>query len=332
MFGIAFLIGPVVAGVLLIYDWRYLFYVNLPIAAGIILAGWRRLPAVRSEAPCPIDWGGIISVGLLLGCLTISISEIDPAAFVTSSASPLVWGFLLAAVVFLVIFVRIEHRATDPVLHLTLFSSRQARIAATLAWGSSVGEASLVYVPTLLVLAFGVSTSLSSFMLLPTILMMSVGSPLAGRLVDRKGSKFVVTLGGVIATAGMAILGTLSTNLVWFYVASVIMGIGLGFLLGAPVRYIMLNEAPPAERAVAQGSLSIFSSMGNLVSGALVGTIIYSTGGGVAGNALAFLVIAGVMAFLFAISFLLKGRVQELEDGQKTAGEVGGSPPKSCPT
>ena len=101
-------------------------------------------------------------------------------------------------------------------------------------------------------------------------------------------------------------------SLVGFYGASLILGLGLGFLLGAPVRYIMLNESPPYERAIAQGSLSIFSSVGNLISGSLVGTIIFSAGGGIAAHSIAFVVIAGVMAVLLVISLALKGQAQEI--------------------
>ena len=209
VFGIAFLIGPFVAGILLIYSWRYLFFINLPIAAGIIVAGWFLLPAIRSGDPCPIDWGGIISIGGLLTCLTLGITFIDPTNFLASISSPVVWGNFLAVGIIFIIFIYIERRVVDPVLHLSLFSSKQTKIAGTLAWGAAVGEASLVYVPALLVLAYGVSVSTSSFMLLPIIATMSIGAPMAGRSLDRKGSKFVVLAGASIATGGMALLRAL---------------------------------------------------------------------------------------------------------------------------
>lgn len=92
-----------------------------------------------------------------------------------------------------------------------------------------------------------------------------------------------------------------------------LVGLGLSSLLGATLRYIMLNEAPVSDRAAAQGILTIFTSMGQLMGGALVGAIVASRGGGVPGYAAAYLVL-GAVALLLAVAALgLKGRAEELE-------------------
>ena len=84
-------------------------------------------------------------------------------------------------------------------------------------------------------------------MLLPAVLAMAVGSPTAGRMLDRRGSRVVLLAGTLLTTAGMFVVAFLSANIIFFYVAAILVGLGLGVLLGAPLRYVMLNESPASE-------------------------------------------------------------------------------------
>ena len=81
--------------------------------------------------------------------------------------------------------------------------------------------------------------------------------------------------------------------------------------MGAPIRYIMLNETSAADRAAAQGVTTLFTSIGQLLSGVLVGAVAASQGGGVAGYSAAFLVIAAVSLVLTLLSLRLKSRTAE---------------------
>ena len=97
-----------------------------------------------------------------------------------------------------------------------------------------------------------------------------------------------------------------------FISAGVIIGFGLAALLGAPIRYIMLNEARMQERAVAQALITIFTSVGQLVGGATVGAIIASAGGGLAGYTSAYSLIGVAAIALVLVSLGLKNRSTEL--------------------
>ncbi|MGQ9766860.1 MAG: hypothetical protein ACUVSS_05935 [Anaerolineae bacterium] len=101
--------------------------------------------------------------------------------------------------------------------------------------------------------------------------------------------------------------------------SGVVIGLGLSALLGAPVRYIMLNEAPAADRAAAQGVITLFTSIGQLFSSALVGAVAASRGGGVAGYSTAFLVVGAVLLLLTVAAFGLKDRCAELVMAQQPA-------------
>jgi len=313
VFGIAFFIGPILAGViLLLLSWHWLFLVNLPIAAVVIAMSLRQIPQVRPEHPQPFDWSGMIALGILLASLAYGINRLDTTHFLDSLTSLEVWPFLLLTVLLTPLFIRFERAADDPVMRLTLFRSRQVVLVSVLATGTGLGEASIVFVPALLVAAFGVTNSVASFMLMPIVLAMAVGSPLLGRTLDRYGSKVVVLTSTTLLTLGMGLTGISATSQVIFYLAAVLIGLGLSGLLGATLRYIMLNEAPATDRAVAQGMLTIFISIGQLMGGVLVGAIAASRGGGVPGYQAAYLAIGVITLVLTLLSFGLKGRAEEL--------------------
>lgn len=323
VFGLAFIIGPILGGVLLMFGWPWLFLINLPIAVVLITMSLRLLPSARREQQPSFDWQGMVVLAVLLTTLAYGINQIDTARFLASVGSHDVWPFLLATVVLLPVFLRIERGAAHPVLRLSLFESRQAVLAVTFSAGAGLGEAGLVFMPALAVAALGLKESSASFMLMPVVLAMTVGSPLAGRLLDRFGSKVVILAGSALLTVGMMMLSQLAPHLALFIVAGALIGLGLSALLGAPVRYIMLNEAPASDRAAAQGAITLFTSVGQLTSGALVGAVAASHGGGVAGYGAAYLLVGAVSLLLTLLAQGLKGHLEELatvRQNERTSG------------
>ena len=101
--------------------------------------------------------------------------------------------------------------------------------------------------------------------------------------------------------------------------AGAVIGFGLSALLGAPVRYIMLNEASASERTAGQGAIALFTSVGQLISSALVGAIAASFGGGVGGYGTAYLVVGVIGVIMVVLSFGLKSRAQERDAAGATA-------------
>lgn len=313
VFGVAFLVGPILGGVILAaLNWHWLFLINLPIAVGLFIVSWRLLPATRPQLRLPFDWVGMVVLTILLASLAVGLNQVDTANLGQSVASVQVWGSLLLAAVLVPVFIVAERRARDPVLDLNLFANRQIALVNGLAVLSGLAEAAVVFVPSLLVAAFGVTEYAASFMLVPIVLVMAVGSPVAGRMLDRVGSRTVVLTGTSLVTTGMALVGLLPISLAMFFAAAALVGLGLASLLGAPLRYITLNEAPLSERAAAQGALALSTRVGQLTGGALVGAVAASRGGGVDGYQDAFLLLAAFsLAFAFA-SLALKGRAQEM--------------------
>jgi EmrB/QacA subfamily drug resistance transporter len=311
VWGIAFLLGPIIGGVLLLLGWQWLFLVNLPIAALVIVLSLRLLPSTRPPHTPPFDWAGIAVLSVMLGSMAYGLTMIDAEHLLASLASLQVWPFLLTSVVTLPVLIWVERRAVDPVIVLQLFRSRQVVIVTTLVAGGGIGEAVAVFFPALFVAAFAVSMTTASFMTLPVVLGMAVSSPLAGRMLDRIGARAVVVTGGVISAVGMALAGLLPLQVIFFYLAGALYGIGMSALLGAAPRYIMLNETDAEHRAAAQGLLAMGTAAGQLAGSVVIGAIIASFVDPLVGYRVAFVFVAISLALLAAMCLGLKSHAAE---------------------
>jgi MFS family permease len=312
VFGLAFIIGPIIGGVLLLASWRWLFAINLPIALVVMVIAPPLLPNTPAKTHGSFDWVGMSMLALLLSFLTYGLTQIDTTQFWASVTGLRVWPSLALALIFLPIFLLIEYKASDPVLRLSLFESRQVTLASVLSFGAGLGESAVVFIPALAVAAFAVTESTASFLLLPVVLALAVGAPVSGRVLDQLGSKVVIVTGTSLLTLGLFLLHFFPQNWIVFLGAGVFIGLGLSALLGAPIRYIMLNEAPVEDRAAAQAVITLSTGVGQLTSGALVGAIAASMGGGVAGYSSAYGVIGLVAIMMILLTLGLKNRAAEL--------------------
>ncbi len=326
VFGLAFLVGPILGGIIMTFaTWQWLFIINLPIAGIVIALGLRLLPTTHPETRRPFDWAGMIVLSTLLTALAYGLNQIDTRNFFTSLLSLNVWPFLVLAIALLFVFPAVERKAEDPVLHLSILSTRQARLACILAAGAGLGEVGMVFIPSLAIAAMPfIDKHTASYLLMPVVLAMAIGSPLAGRMLDKFGSKIVVLVGSSLIALGMLMLSNewLDARLGFFILSGVIIGLGLSALLGAPVRYIMLNEASASNRTAAQGAIALFTSIGQLLSSALVGAVADSQGGGVKGYGSAYLVIGAIAILLVILTFWLKNREEERATVHRSAPAV----------
>lgn len=309
VFGLAFIIGPILAGILLLVGWQWLFVVNVPLAIVVFVGGLRVLPTTDTSRKRSLDAAGIVLVGIILASFAFGMNQIDTQSFLRSLLSAGVLPWLVLSAVLIPAFIRVEHRSENPLLRIGLFRSRQVVIASLLGVGAGLTEAAFVFMPAMAVEAFGVTKSTASFMLLPLVTAVAIGSPIGGRILDRLGTRIVILASTLILTAGTAIMGFLPLTTTSFYTASVLIGIGLSGLLGSSLSYILLEESREAERTVAQGVVTLSISVGQLTGGALIGAVVASTAAAMRGYHLAFACIAAAAFLLTLLSLGLKKRV-----------------------
>lgn len=310
-FGMAFLVGPVLASLILVaLSWQWLFLINLPIALLILVLGARVLPNIRppGEQP-PFDFGGTLIGFALLVSLTLGINRV-----LDGIVGATVWPwFLGAAMIGLPLLIWLERRVIQPIIPLNMFSARQLRFTYLLTLGAGFAMGSVIFITSIAVAAFAFPQAQVGFLLVPMVICSSAASMLFGRFLNRLGSRMVLLIGFTAVALGSGMLGTMPEIFWFFLLATMVMGLGVGVVVGGTLRYIVLNEAPPEQRGAAQGLIAIFTSIGNLLVVAVLGAIADSQGASLAGFESAYLAAAGVALLMALLTFGLKSRYQEQE-------------------
>lgn len=319
VFGFAFILGPLIAGILLIYyDWNLLFLINLPIAVVLVYYSWKLLPNKKIKDGEKIDILGLVILGCMLASFAFGLSQIRQDDFYHSFFSVEVFPFIIFSLLLLISFIYIEKRAKNPVVKLALFKIKQIKIVSILAINAGLTQSFVIFIPKYSIILFNVEKSSASFMLLPLVISSAIASPLIGKMLDIFGSRLIVILGMVLVLIGMSSLILTNDNTLQFYLSGIPFGFGLTMLMSSPLRYIMLNEVEPQDRALTQGILTIFISLGQIVGAAIIPAMIVLDQNGVIGYHTAMFSLIIINALLIVIATMLKNRSQEIETMQKS--------------
>ncbi|MCC5793567.1 MAG: MFS transporter [Chromatiales bacterium] len=311
VWGVAFLLGPILGGILLRFSWHWLFLINLPVAALLVLGALRLLPPDSGRAPKPFDLAGAATLATALTVLVLGVNNLDTSAMLASFTSAAVWPLFAAALVLVPLFWHIEQRAADPIMRPALFQSRQIVTACVVGAGVGAMQSAGVFYPLLLVEATGLPEADAALMLLPGVLVSTVAAPVAGRLINIVGTRVVILASLVVGVLAFQLIGRAEVTLPIFIAASMLSGLSMAGLLGAPLRFVVLTEASAADRASAQGLFSNTMSIGRLMGAATVGAVATSMGGGVVGYQSAFLGMSVLGMTLLLVGLALNSRSAE---------------------
>jgi EmrB/QacA subfamily drug resistance transporter len=243
--------GPVLGGLLTALDWRLVFFINVPLAVtALILA----LVAVPPTAPAgrlkEIDWiGGVLFAVAMVG-LVLALTSGQPDGW----ASPQTLVPVAVAVVAAIVFVQVERRATDPLIHASLFRRLNFTASTFSQLIAGMLELGLGYLlPFYLLLVIGVGPVAAGLALIPGTIPIILAGPLAGRLFDRIGGRLPLTVGfGVLALSGIALgIGVGGGNILSLLPGLVLQGIGLGIVLTVndPVGMNALDDSDQGQGA-----------------------------------------------------------------------------------
>jgi|APCry1669188910_1035180.scaffolds.fasta_scaffold00035_16 EmrB/QacA subfamily drug resistance transporter len=310
VFGLAFILGPFIAGFMLMYfDWNALFLINIPVSLVLMVFAMRLLPGRKEGPKVGFDWVGIVLMGIVLTSFALAMNNLDTRRLPESFADWNVLPFLLLMAILTPLLMIAEKTQEDPVLNMKLFRSRQVRFVGFISIGVGLFQSCIVFLPKLAVDIFRVTPSSASFMLLPLVLATAVGSPVNGRLVDAFGSRVVIITGMLLTGLSLFMLSLIKPELLIFYLAGAILGLGLS--VRASLNYIMLNEVDSRDRASTQGMLIIFISIGQIAGAAFFGAVTSAFPDEARGYGISYLLMAGIAMILFLLAFFLKTRKGE---------------------
>ena len=309
MVSLGIMAGPIVGGLIIeATDWRWIFFVNLPIGIIGTISAMRFIPNTKPRGGQRFDFAGAVAfffglLGFLLG-LTLG----QEAGF----TAPAVLGLLGVSIISFVAFVAIEHRVDQPMLDLTLFRRQDLSVNLVTGFVAFFAISGLLLLaPFYLTDVVGLSPSEIGLVLGAIPITMGIIAPLSGSLSDRIGTRSVTVTGLAIMTAGYVLAAGLldGVALLGIIVVGLIIGLGMG-VFQSPNNSAILGSVPPERLGVTSGVLAINRMTGTVTGIAVLGTLwaartVAYAGGGTAADAPAPAQAAGLSDAMVLAALLL---------------------------
>ena len=274
VFAVSSLVGPALGG--LITDtagWPWVFFLNLPVGAVIIVVIWGALPRTRPTAARPrIDYVGAAAfvaalVPILIGLTNKQTGEWTDAA---------VGGLMMLGLGLGVLFLMIESSVDEPIVPLDLFRNRSFVVAVGATFLTSMAFFSaVVFLPRWFQVVAGASATESGYQILPLVGAVSLSAIGAGQFVARRGRYRAVALASPLLLAGglyvLTYIGQ-DTPLPLLWTGMLLAGLGVGPAFAIFV-LVVQNDVPIARIGTATSNVTLFQQIGGTVGLAVAGTV-----------------------------------------------------------
>ncbi|MDG6910723.1 MAG: MFS transporter [Nitrososphaerota archaeon] len=273
------LLGIIVGGVLATINWRFIFLVSVPV--GIFGTAWSYLKlkeVVSVKKHQKLDyWGNVtFALGLVLLLVGVTYGLQPYGASDMGWGSPGVIGALLGGAALLIAFPFIEMRVEDPMFRLDLFRNKAFSAGNFAGLLAAIGRGGVQLM--LIILLQGIWLPLhgysyqstpfwSGIYIIPMLVGFVIMGPISGRISDRRGARFLATLGMVVTGATFILLSFLPYNFAYPEFAAIIFVMGLGGgMFAAPNTAAIMNASPAESRGAASGMRATIQNVGQTAS------------------------------------------------------------------
>jgi len=273
--GLATVAGPTLGGVLVTYaSWRWIFIVNVPVGLVVLAMTFAFIPDARLARQHKLDLVGVAIATAGLFCLTFALIEGQRYSW-----NAAIDALLVASAVLTVLFLlqQRSRQEAEPLVPFSLFRNRNFTVINAVA--SLVSVAILgFFLPFTIYLqsVLGYSAIKAGLILAPMSLIALVLAPVAGKMSDRVGGKFILMTGLALFGLGAAILvGQSNASSDWpaFMPAIAVMGLGMGGIW-APMATETMRGVPMALAGAASGVNNTLRQVGSVVGSAAVGALL----------------------------------------------------------
>ena len=277
--GLATLAGPTLGGAIITYiDWRWIFYVNVPIGIAALVATFLIIPDLRPGRSHGWDVVGIVLATASLFAITFGLIEGERYSWgQIESLSITIPEVIGAGAVLLILFTIWERYQREPLVPLNLFRERNFAVANWLAAAVSFGMLS-TFLPLTIYLqsARGFSALTAGLTLAPMSLTSMVTAPFAGRMVDRIGGKYILMTGiflFAVGISGLAYFAGPDSTWINFLGPAIVAGLGIGMTF-APMTTVAMRNIKPQVAGSASAVLNTIRQLGAVIGSAVIGALL----------------------------------------------------------
>jgi EmrB/QacA subfamily drug resistance transporter len=278
--GVATIAGPTLGGLLVTaFDWRYIFFVNLPIGVIVLAITPVIIPNVKPGRRHRIDFWGVLlaSAGLLAICYgLVEGQKYDWGTISGFISIPLVLGVGVALLIAFLVVQKLTQN-NEPLVPFAVFRDRNYSVVNWVSGVLAVGMMG-IFLPLTIYLqsVLGFSALKAGLVIAPASLVSMFVAPVAGRSTDKIGGKFILMSGLTLFAVGIGWLALIAhPNSSWpvFMAPLIVTGLGMGCIF-APMVTVAMRNIPPQLAGAASGVLNTVRQVGLVIGTATVGALL----------------------------------------------------------
>ncbi|MEA2146910.1 MAG: hypothetical protein QOG59_2497, partial [Solirubrobacteraceae bacterium] len=269
------LAGPIVNA----FSYHWLFWIPLVLVVIATVATLFFIPESPIKSPGTVNWAGATLLSAWLVCVLVAVSEGPTWGWGDGRTL----GLLVAGAILAVAWVANEQRAAEPLVDMDMMRVRGVWTVNAAAFMVGAGMySSFILIPQFVEMpkseGFGFAASITGagLFLLPSTVAMLIVSPLAGRMTSRIGARVPLVLGCAVTTLSFAMLAVAHSDRWEIYVASALLGTGIGFAF-ASLANLIVDAVRPEQTGVATGVNTVMRSLGGAVGSTIGASVLTAT-------------------------------------------------------
>ncbi len=267
--------GPLIGGFITDnLNWRWAFYVNLPLGVVVLVVSWitlGRLPKGAGKAR--VDWLGTVLLAIWIVSLVL-ITSWGGSMYAWGSVQ--IIGLAVLALLGFVAFVLVQRRAVEPIMPLRVFKSRNFSLAGAVAFVSGFAMfGAMGFLPQFQQFVQGASATNSGLLLMPMMISAMVVSLGVGALISKTGHyKSLPVIGSALVTVGLGLFATVDIGTTRAVTSTymVVLGAGMGAMMQTST-LIAQNSIELRDMGAGTGASTFLRNMGSSLGVSLLGTV-----------------------------------------------------------